>query len=190
MIFKNMINLLPFENRSEIKKEYLARLAAIMFFCLFFSALIAIALLLPALFLVNSQEQNYERQISLSERRLALSGVAGMLPAAKELNLKLELFENRKKNAGEITPVIEKIINRRPWGVKLNGFLYDNLMKQSGERGILIKGSSVSRKYLLEFIDVLKKSGDFKEIKSPASNLLKGKNVEFNIFISLKGYEE
>ena len=74
-----MINLLPLEDKAEIKKEYLARFAIMLSLSFFFSALIAITFLLPSLFLVKSQEKNYERQISLSEQRLALSDRAGII---------------------------------------------------------------------------------------------------------------
>ncbi len=186
-----MINLLPPGDKTEIKKEYLARFAAVLAFALFFSLIIAIVFLLPSLFLVNSQAQNYGRQVSLSKQRLALSEAAGAISAVQELNAKLKIFDGRRNDSAGVTEVIGKIIGGAPRGIKLNAFSYGaRTAKKGHERSVSVRGAASSRKKLLQFMDGLKNDPAFEDVKSPPSNLLKERNIDFSILITLKKNEE
>ncbi len=173
-----MINLLPLGDRVEIKKEYLRRLAVVSGIFLSLSILVFIIILLPALLLAKNQKHNYERQLFLSQQQLVLSGAAGAILAAEDLNSKLEIFGKGQKEAGEISGIIAVIIGNKTDGIKLDAFLYD-------KGKIIVRGESETRKELLSFIEALKRERQFTEVESPASNLLKEKDIEFNILIGL-----
>ena len=185
-----MLNLLPLKYKIEVKKEYLARLGFVSGVFLSLCFLIAVILLLPSYFLVNSQIKNYERQISLSEKRLSFSGAAEVISFAEDLNSKTDLFENNLKEAREISKIIGKIIFRKPKAIILESFVYDGKNSRKTKDKITVKGFSKTRGELLAFIADLKKEGNFAAVDLPASNLLKENNIEFRVVISLYGNDE
>jgi len=180
-----MINLLPLKDKTEIKKEYLTRLAVVLSISLSLSALTAIILLLPSFFVINIQEKSYEKQISFLEQRLSLSGTAGITPAIDDLNFKLNLLKDSQNDGQQTSEMIEKIISKMSSGIKIEAFFYDKKGKTADDAKIKIKGFSDTRKGLLKFIETLEAEEEFLTVESSVSNLLKENNIEFNLGIIL-----
>lgn len=184
-----MINLLPIEDKVEIKKEYFGRLTVVAGFFLLFVCLSSIILLGPSVFLVKKYKENYAKQLDFSERRLALSSAPESISAAKELNLKLKKLKELQKSGDELSVLVKKITENKPSGVKLKVFFYDKRAKGVSDK-ILVQGFSSTRNNLLDFIERLRNSGKFAGVESPSSNLLSEKDIDFNIFVILKTNEE
>jgi len=180
-----MINLLPLKDKTEIKKEYLTRLAVVFSISVSLSVLAAIVLLLPSFFVINIQEKNYKKQISFLEQRLSLSDATGITPAIDDLNFKLNLLKDSQNDGQQISEIIEKIISKMPSGNKIEAFFYDKKGKTADNAKIKIKGFSDTREELLKFTKILEAEGEFLDVESSVSNLLKENNIDFNLIIIL-----
>lgn len=172
------MNFLPEENKIAIKKEYLRRLFMVAGFFIFSSILISIILLLSTFLLLKGQKGNLERQLSLSQQRLAQSEAKDTANVVQELNKKISILENGQKNIREKSAIIKNIISRKTEKIAINEFIFD-------KDRISIQGFSDKRINMLDFINSLKQEKSFKKVESPISNLLKEKDIEFNISIEL-----
>jgi Tfp pilus assembly protein PilN len=172
------MNFLPEENKIAIKKEYLRRLFMVASFFIFSSILIGIILLSSTFLLLKGQKEDLERQLSLSQQRLAKSEAKDTVNIVQELNKKISILENGQKNISEKSAIIKNIISRKPEKITISGFLFD-------KNKISIQGFSDRRDNMLNFINSLKQEKSFKKVESPISNLLKEKDIEFSISIEL-----
>ena len=172
------MNFLPEEDKRKIKKEYLRRLFVVLGIFSFSAILIGIILLLAPSIFLRDQEQNLERQLVISEERLSRGKIENTVSLTKELNTKISFLDSEQKNIKEKSAFIKIILEEKTNEIKINNFFFD-------KGKILIQGLSESRQSLLSFIDSLKKKKDFKKVESPVSNLIKERDIEFNLTIEL-----
>lgn len=176
-----MINLLPEDNKIAIKKEYIRR-ACVVLGCAFFSAIVISATILVCLLLLaNSEKNNFNRYLVLSAERLSMSESGGAAADIEDINSKLAFLES-ESDTGESNSFFREIIQIKPKGVKINNLSYDN----SDGGKILIGGTAEFRQGVLSFVGLLREDRMFRDAKSPVSNLLKEKNLDFTITVLIR----
>ncbi len=185
-----MINLLPLKDKIKVKKEYLRRLFVVFGVLSLFSALGAVALLLPLSYLMAVQKRGYERQTVFLEKQLNLSDSAKVIPAVKDLNSKIALLKNNKENPPPVAEIIKKIILNKNSGISLRAFSYDGNFQKGYAGRISVTGFSATRKNLLGFIAALKNEKPFASVELPPANLLKERNIEFSVIIKINKNED
>lgn len=172
------MNFLPEEDKRKIKKEYLRRLFVIIGIFSFSAISIGIILLLPPSIFLKDQKHNLERQLVISEERLSRGKIENTISLAEEINTKISLLDSGQKNVGEKSAFIKIILEEKTNKIKINDFFF-------AQGKVLIQGLSENRQNLLSFIDSLRKKKDFKKVESPVSNLIKERDIEFNLTIEL-----
>jgi len=172
------MNFLPEEDKIKIKKEYLRRLFVVLGTFSFFVISIGIILLLSYAIFLRDQKYNLERQLAISEERLSRGKIENTIFLAEEFNTKISLLDSGQKSIGEKSAFIKIILEEKTDKIKINDFFFD-------KGKVLIQGLSENRQNLLSFIDSLRKKKDFKKVESPVSNLIKERDIEFNLTIEL-----
>lgn len=174
----NKMNFLPDENKILFKKEYFRRLEVISgcfsFFIIFFS----VAMLLPKFVLLSSEKKFLQEKLE-SINQVVSSTISKDIDAmVAEVNREISSILGGEPNGYEKSMLIKIITNAKTVGVSLKNIDINN-------KQILVKGTGKMRADMLNFVDILKKESIFKKVDSPVGNLLKEKDVEFLLTISL-----
>lgn len=147
----------------------------------FFSGLI---LMLPAYLALEFGRAGLERNLAIS-KKAPLAGEVGEIEAGiKDLNFKLALFGQSQKERRQVAEPVEKILKLAPSALSMRSIFYEASSKTNPER-VTLKGKAGNRGALLNYADALEKSGIFKKVHSPVSNLLKEVEVNFSLILDL-----
>lgn len=183
-----MINLLPLQEKTKIRNEYLGRISVVSLYFFLGAVLIGGILLIPVA--VSSSNKKAELEERLSLIRINVAKDADRSNAAiKDLKSRLAVL-NRKTGTDRAPSqifekiIFEKTISQGGKGVGLSGFSYEKIFDKSGFM-VKINGTANDRKSLLNFVKALQDNGGFKEVKVPVSDFAKGKNLEFSLEITI-----
>lgn len=170
-----MINLLPFEDKIAIKREYQGRLYVVI--GLFFASamIVSMVFLTPTFFLLDGYKADLNHQIALSSQRAEALDTEAIISEIKELNSKVNVLKSAQENLG-LSSRIEKIIKMKTKEVRIINFNYENAR-------ISMSGAAGTRQSLLNFINSLKKEFGAENMVSPISNLLNEKDANFSLTV-------
>ncbi|KKU70080.1 MAG: hypothetical protein UY17_C0022G0008 [Candidatus Beckwithbacteria bacterium GW2011_GWC2_47_9] len=175
-----MFNLLPIEQKREIKREYILRLLIAGGAMAFISLAIAAFLVLPSYF------------IALAEYRLVLAeqlAAENLLELKEAAELRTVMRESRDKLSvsallgGEVSPseVLDKALSARAnnEGVKIRGIRWER--KTEKVFAVTLTGEADNRDALLSFKKGLDRDGTFEKVLLPVSNFANAENINFII---------
>lgn len=173
-----MINLLPLQEKENLRKEENWKIIAILGI-LVFSFLICFSLILFLINIYVSAEVNVQRiNYQLKEKEFLdsqLQPVEEKIVAAnKTLGDLYSFYQNQTSQIG----IFEKISQLLPAGVYLTNL---SLVNQPKEIIINLNGFSPTRDLLREFKEKLEGGGSFSEINFPPSNWLEQKDIKFSV---------
>ncbi len=184
-----MINLLPAENKIEIKKEYLIRVFIISGVSLFSLILITGIALFLLFYLTAGQKTDSEEVFLLSQQGLASTNEAEISSIVSGINsTTAELISNQKITA-EVSEVIKKLTAIKTEKITIKSFLFSASRDGAGGE-IRINGTSATRTELINYIEKIKKDPMFAKVDLPLSNFLKEENIDFNIVVELSSNEK
>lgn len=178
-----MINLLPEKERILVRREYLRRFIVIAGIFSFSLICIAIILLFPSYFLMNFQEKDLEKQLSIIEEGFARENADAVESSIKVLNSQLS-FLKQEENLQQISFLIYQILGKKQSGVKLNNISYRQGSGKTPDQ-IFLQGFAPNRDALSLFIKNLEQIKSFSKVQVPISNFLREQNIDFNISIDL-----
>lgn len=182
-----MINLLP---ASEIKKtrvEYRMRLAVTALSLLVLVMLIAIVSLLPAYVLMSHKRAALSGDLSNILQGSARSEEQKNLETIlKETDAAVEMLGGNTKGLSVSRDIVEKFAGYKTASIKIKGIFYD---AKGTEGSLAIKGTAANRQSLTDLVDMLKKDKMFKNVTLPISDLVKDKDIDFNITMKVAGEE-
>jgi len=185
-----MINLLPEEEKILIKKEYGRRLAVVSGIFLFILVCSAVILLLPSYLPLSSQKQSFESRLNAVKQGLSREKADEVEFSIRGLNDKLEFFGKQGENTRQISVLIKQILSVKSPSVKLSAFTYQEGTQEKKNEQMLIYGIAATRSVFLAFIEVLKTVNGISEVQSSPANLMKDKNVEFNLTLKLSSLSD
>jgi len=186
-----MINILPLEDRKEIKKDYFKRLSIVAL--VFFASIMfmAIIMLLPTIFFLGERESISKAELEYVNKKLSDIGISQTSPMVEDLNKKTQILKTTS-GFGKYSDMITEIVAAGGGGIEISSLS----IKESGSVGsVFISGKSLTRKDLLSFVENLKKCKaglktnctPFDKIESPVSNLLKERDIDFSINAEIAG---
>jgi Tfp pilus assembly protein PilN len=82
-----------------------------------------------------------------------------------------------------LIPIVNVILANKISGIHINEFIYTS--SDGKTAAISLSGISSSREVLMNYVKILDKSGSFKNVESPISNLAKDKDFDFSINLSV-----
>lgn len=173
-----MINLLPPEIKQKILVERTIRAA--VFFCSVCSVIvcIGIALLAAPWFVLRAQEENLKNQYDILLQAPAFLRAETLEKDLALLYNKVALFEKNQIRALRPSRVVAAI-KKHSEGIRIESFSYDGPKSESSNPQFRMKGNASDRDTLLAFIDALEEETLITNVRSPISNLLQGKDIEF-----------
>ncbi len=173
-----MINLLPLQNKKQIKAEYKVRLLAIV---LFFVALLGLILLIFSILLyttLSSKESVVKNYLEILISDNEVNKISS--DTLEDINRKIEILKKGEKKIFLNEDVLGLLLG------DVGNVTVTSISYYSGGnmKNVDITGVSPDRDALLNFISILKKKG-FSEIDVPVSNFVKDENLEFSLKITL-----
>lgn len=172
-----MFKLLPEEARARVAGEYKLRRTVMMLTALVVVFAMALIGLFPSYMLSKV------KQTEAGALAPASSGKEGEWSIwLLDFNRKLDILSTSAEEE-KISAFIEKVIAEKRAGIHLTQFNW----KKIGETATLsLKGISDDRQTLLSFESRLKDSGHFSQVTLPVSNLVKERDLGFQIELSVK----
>lgn len=178
-----MINLIPAEERINLTRAYQKRFYIVLLSFTAAAFIIGGVLLIPPYRL--SKEKTAAARHSADIIRLLASSKEESNPefAVKEILKQLDLFaaKTSDKSPSRLTG---NILRDRPAGVKVIGLSYD----EGGKAGvnIEIRGVSLDRETLLNFVRALEREDSFAKVTVPVSSFVSDRDLGFAIQVSVK----
>lgn len=184
-----MINLLPAENKIEIKKEYLIRVFITSGVSLLGLILIIGAVLFLLFYLTAGQKTGSEEAFLLSQQKFASLNEAEISILLSGINSRTAELSGNQKRINEISGIIKKLIAIKTEKITIKAFSFGAASGGPGGE-IRVSGVSATRTELINFLEKIKKDAMFAKADSPISNFLKEENIDFNIVVELNGNEK
>lgn len=177
-----MRNLLSQQDKKILNREYKLRITAVSVAFIFFTTLIASALLAPS-YIISDYRQNAMRTRSeIIKKSIASRERSASNSILNETKAKLKSLEKDAERAS-LVETFETIANRKIEGIKIKGLFYE---RKAGEGGgeITITGRSSKREPLLRFRKDLENEEIFSSAILPISNLAPDSDIEFSIKVT------
>lgn len=178
-----MINIIPEERKKIIGKERVGRFVLVLGIFLFLLLIFSIILSIPPVIYLNSQQKEIKRTIEAFEAGSIFKEIRNIEKEIQEFNQKLILFQNNQNNVLNPSFFLAKILEQKPDSLKIETMSFNKLNKIPK---ITIRGRSFSRSELLKFIGDLNGVPSIKNVYSPIANILREKDVEFNLVVEFK----
>ena len=177
-----MINLIPNEEKKRKAHNFYYRLIILSFFMLGIVMCFAVLAILPSYILVAGKDNFVNEKLSMQKAEPVPILGQQTLSLIKELDNKLSLIENIRKDKFVVSAkIINEILESRVANVKITRISYEN--DELSGRKIGIYGTAPSRERLLLFRQALEDNPAFKNVDLPISNFIRGSNISF--FLSL-----
>jgi len=176
-----MVNILPTEIKLELKKNYLWRRRVALVFAFLVAGFIALVLGVTLYLIVEINQGGLK---SLLTKDGAAKDIKTYEELAQELKKTDEMVKkiSFSSNAYQASALLVKVAELKNKGIKIDDFQYIET-----EKGIslLLKGKSLSRKDLTDFLGSLRSSSLFISIDSPLSNLINEGEARYSINLLL-----
>jgi hypothetical protein len=179
------MNLLPIEDQLIFKKEFKKKAILIAGLFIFFAEIVFLILLLPSYIFLTVKAENFNRELAIINRSPVFKRVEEIKYEMSDLNSKINLFLEQKKDIKDISAVFKNLVSVKPLGVTINFLDYKKQDKKNARDTVLVRGEAASRKIFLDFLEKLKKDKNIMDINSPVSNLLKESDIKFSFTIFL-----
>ncbi len=180
-----MINLTPTQEKKAMIKSFYYRLATVSFIMLGAVMFLACAALLPSYFVSLAKKNSVLKKTGVpAEFAPADSEILAM---AAVLDRELALLDRVQKNKFLVSErVINAIISKKTGDIKITEIYFDTTEAQTEaeSRKISIKGTASSRERLQLFRKALADDPAFLKVDLPASNFIKGSNIEFGLSLT------
>lgn len=177
------MNLLPATEKEALKKGFKLRFAAVFLFILSILFIVGIVFLLPAYILTPGNMFNYYSG-DYSSAGATGGSSEEMLNIPAEIDSKTKLLQNILQEM-PITEILQEIVQNLPQSVSINSinFSRDQSFKDKKGSVVTISGMASNRDSLVGFASALQESDKFSDINMPVSNLAKGSNLPYTMYI-------
>jgi Tfp pilus assembly protein PilN len=175
-----MINLIPTEEKKEIRKDFYSRLLTVFFMMLCFLVLILLIATSPSYIVSLEKKVSISQRLEKQKNEVMPEIDQQAVISIKDLDAKLALLVEARKNQYIFSQkVINEIVSQRVSGIKITRFSYENNPLDGKKVGIT--GLAQDREQLLLFREALESDSSFKQVDLPISNFVKGADIEFNL---------
>lgn len=175
-----MLNLLPFQQKRELKLNLLNQAAIRVAISIIFMILILALLLLIARIIININLIETEKELSFWQSRAEIKELEILEKNIGELNKNLIFLNGLYQNQNKFSSFLENLAKDVPVDIRLdNVFLGES-------SAVNISGFAPTRNALINFKNVLEKAPYVSEFNFPLSNLTKATNINFRLSFKLR----
>lgn len=181
-----MINVLPEQQKKELKREYIFRLIATYFFLFGILSVLATLLLLPTYILSKSKESFLNNElVRLDEENPDLS-LDELKNIISDINTKLVLLDS-EENKIITQDVLSKFLLISRKNIEIHKIFYS---RPEGKTQVLeVSGLAKDRSSLSQYKSALEESNLYTKVDLPISNFVEKVDINFNIKLELKSDE-
>ncbi|MFA5934139.1 MAG: PilN domain-containing protein [Candidatus Paceibacterota bacterium] len=177
-----MINLLPTQYKKVVRSEYIYRLSIVVFLSIFLLGILASVFLMPSYLISSMKYQVVNERFTLIKNNENFSVATNLNESIKAINKKLSIFSGAESLIVS-RDIIDSILTNVTPAIKLTRIAYT---KQNQKNSYLeLAGTALDRESLLAFTKALEKESHFTKVDLPISNLVKAKDGDFHITISI-----
>ncbi|MDI6591777.1 MAG: PilN domain-containing protein [Patescibacteria group bacterium] len=176
-----MINLLPPQQKEELKKEQNYKLVLILGILILFFLICLILILFSIKIYISGKVESMQILIDLEEERFETSKIKELQKKINLANQNISELKNFYQNQKNIVEILEKISEPLPPGIYLT-----TLSWQKANSQISLSGFSPSREILFKFKENLEGKKEFTEIYFPSSTWVKPINIDFHTNFKVK----
>lgn len=178
-----MANLLPVQEKLQIKKIYRLHLVVVALVFSFLLIEAGVLMLTPSLFLSLVREKEARERLSVVEKVITVEERKNLRDEIVGVNSKIKVLLGEENETALVSSVIARAIEKKNNTIRFDAFFYDGTVEDPLKRKFTISGISKDRQTLLSFVNTLREDPLFQEVELPVSNFVK--NTEIPFFISL-----
>ncbi len=177
-----MFNVLPENLKQKVKAEYKIRRMTVILISVLFLQMSFLVFLLPSWIISVYKEKDAISQVEDVKQSSLSKGASPIASVITDTNKKL-FFINSLLTYQQVSPIIDSVLSNKTPSISLNEFSYTS--GNASTSTLVLGGVSATREALVAFVKSLEKSGAFKTVDLPVSNLAKDKNIDFSINLSV-----
>jgi hypothetical protein len=186
-----MTNLLPPKKKREIAKVYRLRVVTVVVYVAASIVLVAMALLAPTLFLVETERADLESHLSDMGMGESEGGTVDGDSILDVSNEKLSILSAGVGSYQTVSYVHEVVLGYKTAEITLKRFSLDTQSASEDTRGKLtLSGEAITRQSLESFVDSLEQDPLFGNISDPISNYVEDTDLPFSIVVTIVNNEE
>jgi hypothetical protein len=179
-----MINVLPQNEKSVLRKEYIIRLATLCIFLFTIIILAASFLLVPAYVLSKNKISAYEIELQKYNESNSNNSANNLSSIVSDINQNLEILNKNKQTKVLTEDIFGVVLSAKPKGVKIKNMSY--AVTPENINTIQINGQAADRASLRAFEDSLKNDIRVESTKLPVSSFTKRTDIDFSLSVNLK----
>lgn len=190
-INKVMTNLLPLQKKKAIAKIYRLRVVAVTCFTLASVIIVALVLLLPSFFILETEKRTLETQLEGLIPHEASAEVIDTDAIIAEVEEELEILGPGIGSSETVSYIHEVLLGYKTENIAFDRFLYSTIhgAKETSTE-ITVSGRAFDRKSLELFVESLNQDPMFADIDDPISNYINERDLPFSIIINSVQHED
>lgn len=180
-----MINVLPEQEKKDLRHEYYMRVAIVSLNIFTLIALLASLLLVPPYMVSTSKESSVKNTLAIINKENPEISLKDLNTFIEKINSTLSLFINNTVTRNVMDDVYMPVLSVRPANISIAQLLF----AEHGGNGVAeldLHGVAQDRDALQAFKDILIKTGKFTSVDVPISSFVKKNNIDFTVTILLK----
>lgn len=178
-----MQNLLPFDEKKKLLKEYRIRLVVVITGVIGALVLASLILLIPAYFLTSAKNDFISELLTkLQHSQISEDQEKEIVTQTQSVNKMSKLFlDNASADRSVVSVSFMQIVDSVvPW-VNITGLSYEFSTEREK---FIVKGNARDRESLAMYLEALKKQSNFTSVDMPISSYVKSTNIEFSIALT------
>lgn len=179
-----MTNLIAPDDKRHLLRDYRQRRLVVVGYLSFLLWLIVLVLLVSFYFVASYRLSSLRKalQAETSLQSAQTSALEGQ--SVGEINEKLAMFKtvDQLADTPPATLIMRHLASARPTGIRVSSVDYS--LSPDNSAGLTVRGTTATRKALVNYIDKLKLDPLFIKVESPVANLIQDSRSSFQITLS------
>jgi cell division ATPase FtsA len=181
-----VINVLPYEDKKILRKEYWMRFFTIIFNLIALTGVTASFLLFPSYFISQSKENLVENRLEVFNSENPNLNNDNINKITEDINSRLEILSKAEPAYQTNDKVLNNIFSSRTNGITFSQILFNKKTTEGNASVLEIYGTAANRDSLRNFKTTLDNNPNFSKVDLPISNFLEKTELNFTISITMK----
>lgn len=176
-----VINVLPKQDKRNIKKIYWARFISTLLNILSLMIILTIVLLFPSYFYSKTKESTADQKLALFNQENPSNEIQSLDQMIKDINKNMLFLKEATPKYQFSENILKEILTLKTEGITYTQISYNK--KNVDLTTLEIKGKAKDRTALKNFKTTLDNNPDYKKVELPISNFIEKENLDFIISI-------
>ncbi len=177
-----MINLIPFEEKKKLKRDYKIRLFSLALSFLGILLVFATLIFIPSYVVTGIKHSIAQEKLATLQTQTRAETGESMDAIVSDIKTKLSLFKDPATILIPTNDVIDRVLEIKGADIRLTEF---SLERAEKKYTLSLGGTAASREALFAFQKKLMGVNRFRDVALPISNFVKGSNIAFEISLAV-----